>query len=385
MRAPSAFASSDTVLHDEPMPSKPLELPIVEVSGSPRELGRGQGEAFRAKVNDFVAMRLDAVRAYFAERGQGGWERLLEVGREGFSIYEQWDPEGFAEHCGLAEGAGIDAARLFTVANMTDLRDAVLLAAERGAPLKKNAVSEGCSSVLVPGGSTANGQPLVGQTWDLNPPDVDYVIGVHRRPTSGPETWAVTCTGCLTLVGMNAHGLAVGTTNIKTYGSKPGVGYLSILHRAVRAKDVDEAMALVKGAPHAGAHTYWLADAAQQVEWESSPNASFLRDTREGPIWRTNHCLSPLHRELEGEEPSESSRKRFETIGAQVGKGGLDLSGLKAVFADRSQGILSVNRYPEDGQGTATNAVFIASPSEKRAWACRGPADRGAWVELRFG
>nr|MCU0675031.1 hypothetical protein [Myxococcota bacterium] len=89
--------------------------------------------------------------------------------------------------------------------------------------------------------------------------------------------------------------------------------------------------------------------------------------------------------ELEGEEPSESSRKRFETIGAQVGKGGLDVAGLKAVFADRSQGILSVNRYPEDGQGTATNAVFIASPSEKRAWACRGPADRGAWVELRFG
>ncbi len=362
-----------------------LELPTVEVRGTPRELGLGQGEAFRAKIHDFVSMRLEAVRAYFAERGQGGWERLLEVGRQGFATYERWDPEGHAEHCGLAEGAGIDAARLFTVANMTDLRDAVLLAAERGAPMTRNAVSEGCSSVLAPGSITGSGLPLVGQTWDLNPPDVDYVIGVHRHPASGPETWAITCTGCLTLVGMNARGLAVGTTNIKTYGSKPGVGYLSILHRAVRADDAEQAKGLVEQAPHAGAHTYWLADANQQVEWESSPNGSFLRDTREGPVWRTNHCLAPTHRELEGEEPSESSRRRFETIGAQLGRGGLDVERLKELFADRSQGILSVNRYPEDGQGTATNAVFIASPAERRAWACRGPADRGTWVELRFG
>ena len=110
-----------------------------------------------------------------------------------------------------------------------------------------------------------------------------------------------------------------------------------------------------------------------------------MRDTSAGPLWRTNHCLAPTHRELEGEEPSESSRVRFETLGAQIAVGGFDVARLRGVFADRSQGILSVNRYPEDGQGTATNAVFIASPSERRAWACRGPADRGEWVELRFG
>lgn len=361
-----------------------LELTTVEVQGAPRDLGRGQGEAFREKIREFVGMRLEAVRGYFAERGQGGAERLLDVGRESFAIYEAWDPEGFEEHLGIAEGAGLDATELFTVANMTDMRDAVLLAAARGEPLRK-VVDEGCTSVLLPGTHTTNAKPLVGQTWDLNPPDVDYVIAIHRRPNEGPETWGVTCVGCLTLMGMNEHGLVVGTTNIKTFGSRPGVGYLCILHRSVRARDVEEASALVQGAPHAGAHTYWLADAQRQIEWEASPNGSFLREVQpERPLWRTNHCLAPTHRELEGEVPGESSRARFGSVERLVAAGGFDEARLRALFADRSEGILSVNRYAEDAQGTATNAVFIASPTERRAWACRGPADRGAWVELRF-
>ncbi|MBX3246552.1 MAG: hypothetical protein KF901_05155 [Myxococcales bacterium] len=361
-----------------------LELPTLEVHGAPRALGRGQGEAFREKIREFVGMRLEAVRAYFAERGQGGAERLMDVGRESFAIYRAWDPDGFEEHVGIAEGANLDATELFTVANMTDMRDAVLLSAPRGEPLRK-VVDEGCTSVLLPGSHTKSAQPLVGQTWDLNPPDVDFVIGVHRRPAEGPETWGVTCVGCLTLMGMNEHGLVVGTTNIKTFGSRPGVGYLCILHRAVRARDVEEATALVQGAPHAGAHTYWLADEVRQLEWEASPNGAFLREVApERPLWRTNHCLAPAHRALEGEVPGESSRKRFESVARLVDERGFDELRLRALFADRSEGVLSVNRYAEDGQGTATNAVFIASPSERRAWACRGPADRGAWVELRF-
>ncbi|MEA1619090.1 hypothetical protein SOQ14_09185 [Erythrobacter sp. T5W1-R] len=61
---------------------------------------------------------------------------------------------------------------------------------------------------------------MQGQTWDLNGPDVDYVIALHRLPDDGPETWTVTCAGCQTLMGMNAHGLAVGTTNLKTRGAR---------------------------------------------------------------------------------------------------------------------------------------------------------------------
>ena len=346
-------------------------------------MGRQQGEAWRERIRDFVAMRFEAVRGYVAERGRNDWEKIFEVGETSFGIFEGWDPEGYAEQVGIAEGAGLDPLRLFTAANMTDMRDAVLLSAESGAPLRR-LVDEGCSSVLVPAKSTEDGKPLAGQTWDLNPPDVDYVVAVHRKPERGLESWAVTCTGCLSLMGMNARGLAVGTTNIKTYGARPGVGYLSILHRALRSADVAEAREVVRHAPHAGAHTYWLADPTEQVEWEASPGAQVLRTTEDGPVYRTNHCISEVHRNVEGEVVGESSVARFARLGTLLSVPQTP-TGLRQLFADREDGVLSINRYAEDSQGTATNAVFIASPAEGKAWACRGPADRGEWVEMAFG
>jgi isopenicillin-N N-acyltransferase-like protein len=235
--------------------------------------------------------------------------------------------------------------------------------------------------VLVP---ASRGGPLAGQTWDLNPPDVDYIVAIRRRPMHGPSTWAVTCVGCPTLMGVNDRGLAVGTTNIKTYGSRPGAGYLTIIHRAIRESSAIAASAVVAGAPHAGAHTYWVADAREQHEWEASPNAQLRRDTGEGPLCRSNHCLFDLHRKIEGEAPTDSSRARLARMERWLDRPTVDVDGLKALFADRSDGVRSINRYPEDDEPAATNAVFIALLAEKAALACRGPADRGEWVRLDF-
>ena len=368
-----------------------MKLEQIEVQGTPREMGRAQGEEFRSRIRVFMEMRFDAVRGYLKERGyEGEWEHILEVGHGSFGLFEAWDPAGYAELVGIAEAADVDAEKLFTITNMTDMRDAVLLHAANGPKFQRSDErvhqDEGCSSLLVPANQTRSRQPLVGQTWDLNPGDVEYVVAIRRKPAEGPEAWAVTCTGCLTLMGLNEEGIAVGTTNLKTYGSGQGVGYLSILHRSLRCTTIEEAIESVDTAPHAGAHTYWIGAPGRQVDIEASPNGRFVRDTAsEGPVWRTNHCITPEHREVEGEEMGLSSQARFVRL-RQLLSASDDhtVDSLKAIFADRTRGVLSINRYAEDDQGAATNAVFIASPAERKAWACRGPADRGEWVELGF-
>ena len=60
------------------------------------------------------------------------------------------------------------------------------------------------------------------------------------------------------------------------------------------------------------------------------------------------------------------------------------LTGLISVFSDRSDDIYSINRYPEDEQGTNTNAVVISDPNSVTLHACRSSADRGQWTPLRF-
>ena len=366
-----------------------MKLECLEVSGTPREMGRAQGEEFRSRIRVFMEMRFDAVRGYLAEWGyEGEWEHILEVGHGSFGLFEAWDPAGHAELVGIAEAADVDAEQLFTITNMTDMRDAVLLHAPNGPKFQRSDErvyhDEGCSSVLVPASRTKLRQPIVGQTWDLNPDDVEYVVAIRRRPADGPQAWSVTCTGCLSLMGHNEKGLAIGTTNLKTYGSGPGVGYLSILHRSLRCRTIEEGIRNVETAPHAGAHTYWVGAPNRQVDIEASPNGSFVRDTSEGSVWRTNHCITPEHRAVEAEVMGLSTQARFVRLRQLLSNGEQDVDSIKDIFADRTRGVLSINRYAEDDQGAATNAVFIASPSERKAWACRGPADRGEWIELSF-
>ncbi len=372
---------------NDPTTTPRYDLERLLVSGSPRAMGRAQGEHWRDRIRAFLDVRFAAVSGYCTERGRAsGASGLLEVGAESMGIAEAWDAVGMAEHRGIAEGAGVDVTRLYTATNMTDLRDVLLLpdvSLLPDAPLPP-ADAEGCSAVLVPAARAADGHAIAGQTWDLNATDVDFVVAVHRRPDEGPESWSVSCVGCLTLMGFNARGLAVGTTNIKTRDARPGAGYLSVLHRLARCASVDEAEAVFATAPLAGAHTYWMADAERQVEWEASPSARVARDTAGGPICRTNHCISDAHAAMQGEPTSDSSAQRFEVLAAALSADQVSVDDVRALFGDRSRGVLSVNRYPEDAQGTATNACFVAVPALRRLHACRGPADRGVWHTLGF-
>ncbi len=360
-----------------PSNSELLKLRQVHVSGDPRALGRGQGEALRPVIVAFVEQRLQALRAYMEERKAGSVEAFLALGAECLRIAQAWDPAGTSEHLGIAEGAGVDATSLYAVANMTDVRDVLLLPP----PLE----DEGCTSFVLPKHLSADGLVVAGQTWDLNPDDLDYVVAIHRRPSEGPETWSVTCAGCLSLVGMNEHGLAVGTTNIKARATQPGVGYMSLLHRAIRERTRELAAESIRSAPRAAAHTYWIADAGGGLEIEATARHAVVRRADEVALARTNHCIAPEVLALQGEATTSSSLARLARATKVLSQGKHDLESLRALFADRTDGVDSINRYPEDAQGTTTNSCVLAWPERRLLWACRGPADRGEWVVLPFG
>ena len=108
------------------------------------------------------------------------------------------------------------------------------------------------------------------------------------------------------------------------------------------------------------------------------------RDLHDVPIVQTNHCQVPAHQTLEGEPASPSSRARVARLAALVAPGKQDVDSVRRAFADRADGVDSINRFAEDGQGTATNACLVAVPARRELHACRGSADRGAWVKLGF-
>ena len=361
-----------------------LTLPQLTFKGSVTQIGEAHGRELRAQIRDFVPMRFDATMQYLRALGHQDVAPLVDVGRRCLEVYARWHPEGHAEHCAIARGAGVDVAELFTAANMTDMRDVLALGELPGLGDGLPADAEGCTAVLIPPAFSKSGHAIAAQTWDLNPQDLAYVVAIHRIPEGAPATWSVTCTGCLSLVGMNDRGLAVGTTNIKTHGSRVGVGYMGVLHRMLACRDFAEAAQVCETAPRAAAHTYWLASPEQLAEWETTAWSAVRRDAVHAPLGRTNHCLWPQHTQKQGEPPSSSSTARLERVEAQLRAAAPhDVASLRQLFGDRQDGVDSINRFAEDGEGTSTNSVVVAIPALRTLWTCRGSADRGAWVELR--
>ncbi|MEK7412180.1 MAG: C45 family peptidase [Planctomycetota bacterium] len=350
-----------------------LVLPVIDVAGSPRAMGQAYGEAARDLIRGFMPDRLRAGRVFVRERRREG--DLLATGATCLGFVKTWDPAGWDEHQGVAAGAGVDPIELFTACNLTDVRD---VAAFRPAPA--SAESEGCTTVIIPADRSATGAIIAAQTWDLNPPDVNFVIALRRRPDHGPATVSITCAGCPNLVGINAEGLAFGTTNLKVHGVRPGVPYLPILQRISRCRTRSEAATILQSAPRAAAHSYWFADATGSEDWECTATSAVRRTG--GPLCRTNHCLMPDHAAREDEPATSSSRARLAFATKFLSRAQMTVADVRAFFSDRSQGNDSVNRYAEDGTGTATNACIITEPAARRLHACRGPADRGQWIEL---
>ena len=352
------------------------ELDQITVSGDARSMGRQQGEALRDRVQSLLGHRLNEMTNYLADRSVDRMHRIEEVGQTCLSRLRDWDPEGWDEHMGVAEGAEVDAARLLLVLNMTDTRDLVCWS-----PAVDD---EGCTALSIPPDRTRSSTVIMAQSWDLNRGDIEHVVAVHRLPDEGPETWSVTVAGGPTLIGMNEHGLWVGTTNLKTSDVQDGIGYMNLLHRAIRQPDRIRAAAVIESATRIAAHTYWLGDQGGAVQLECSASDVIRHDLATDPIVQTNHCLDAGHQAREPEAASVSSRHRFDRATALLAEGEFDLEAVRGVLSDRSEGALSISRHPEDGEPTTTNACLIGIPAERRLEACRGPADQGHWVRLPF-
>jgi hypothetical protein len=352
---------------------KLLELPCIEVTGSTDELGEALGAGLQDEIAAMIDRRMKAAESYFTLHGCGSVEEMVFAGGECLAVLWEWDPDGHVEHVATAAAAGVEPATLYAAANYSDMRDLVCMAEPGDA-------DEGCTSMAVPGCQSVDGQVIVGQTWDLHPLDVDSVWGVHRIPDEGPETWSVTVAGAPTLIGMNVHGIWTGTTNIKVAETSVGVGYMSLLHRAIRCRDREEAAGVIQHAPRAAAHTFLLADAGGAIELECTGSTTTRRDLSREPLVRTNHCAQPI----DAEPPSSSSVRRLDRATTLVSAQILDIESVRRLMRDREDGIDSICRYEQDGEPTATNACVIGEPASRRLEACRGPADRGEWVQLSF-
>jgi isopenicillin-N N-acyltransferase-like protein len=351
------------------------KLPIVELEGSAKEMGEVFGEVCRDEIHALYDIRIRAAIRFAKENGNTvSEEYILGVCRNCLPATETYDPEGYKEFTGIAHAAMLSPEQLYALQGLTDVRDVLRLG-----PLPDGM---GCSSFMVAGDRVASGQLLLGQTWDLHTDNMPFVRLVHRKPENAPETWSLTLVGCLTLVGINAEGIAVGNTNLETTDARMGVQYLTVLHRALRSRSLAEAVQVIGQAPRSAAHYYYVAGPdGVATGVECSATQAVCREFKSGTYVHCNHALDAKIASLEVHPPTLSSQHRQMRLAdlLRSHKGFISIEDVKRYLSDHEGGPdRCICRH--DFDGISTNAAIIMSPGTFEIHACRSQAHLGEWV-----
>ncbi len=342
-------------------------------------MGEAFGESCREPIRELYERRVENALAQALAYGgrKVGVKTLLEVAGQSLRPTEKYDEAGFAELLGIARAANLAPEQIGALNGLTDLRDVLAWWGDID-------TFGGCTSFVAQQDLTRDGRVICGQTWDLASDNMPYVVCVTRYPENAPPTWCLTTVGCLSLIGMNADGIAMGTTNIRTTDAKPGVCYLSIIHKALSSRSFNDAVDCVTSAQRAGGHFYYIADKHRRAAaLECSATKLRKWDVSRGYFVHTNHCLDEEIKALEGDTPAASScarQSRLEEIFGATKAGDFDLDLAKRGLSDRENAENAICRY--DFNGISTNGAVVMSPELPGIWACHGQPDKGTWVDL---
>ena len=354
-----------------------MPLEIIELAGSPEEMGRQHAdacpEAARAMIEARIALVLSTMADEGAEVDRG---RCLQVAADHLPVQERWAPDVHAEFTALAEGLDVTPAELLIGNGYTDYIDVLRAEVTEGA---------GCTCFIATGEATADGLTYVGQSWDMQAFAEPHMRVFRRRPGSGPEWVTLTTAGCLSLIGLNEAGIAIGNTNVSPIDARPGAIYLAMIHQALRSGEPAAARAAVTDAPRASGHYYYLADAegrAWGVETTAARHA-FL-DVPGGLLVHANHYhnadLGALSRIPAGENSLAREALLEGFLRPKVGSLTLEdmIAGVRL-----NEGSHPICRpRPDDPNTVSTCGAAIICPQRRTMWVAAGHPAENEFEEI---
>lgn len=345
-------------------------MQVVDLRGSPGDIGRGHGKELSTDIHRYLAERLRLA-------SDGSWtgrrrsrHEIVDVAASTVAAHARYAPDVHDEVEGMAEGAGVSVPELILLGGFTDMVDV----------LRLSTAEDDCTAVLVPPSHGDAG--YLAQTWDMHDTAGQYIVMLRIEPETGPAALVYTTAGCVGQMGMNEAGICVGINNLSAAHGQPGVTWPYVVRKALAQTDIESALACVTDVELAGAHNYLLMDGAGRgYNIEAMPGKVAV-DTLDGePLVHTNHCLHSSTRALEANRAStltRSSTNRFDQAVGMTQAGGLDVDTLWAVLSDES----AICRRSEPPDHIESCGGVIMRPSTREMWASAGiPADT---LPLRF-
>ncbi|MCM8535021.1 MAG: C45 family peptidase [Lentisphaeraceae bacterium] len=351
----------------------PIEkLPVYEFRGSISEIGHQYGETCREQIKELCEIRIGAALEHAQERGRSFTKKqALELISQNTPIIKNFDLEIYEETAAIAESANVSFEELILMQGLTDYRDYLSWG--------KIADGFGCTSIITPRQNSKNGKLLLAQNWDLGTSNMPYVCFVIRHPKDKPSSYNLTVTGGLSLIGLNSHGVAIGTNNIKSTDSRLGVHYLNLIHKAMHLNSCDKVVNMIQSAQRSGAHYFLIGDKnGNSAGIECTALKSAIRTSENGIVTHCNHILDKELAKLEAENMGDSTCARQKRVDELIQNKKLCVDSIKDILSDHENDEFSICRH-SDMNGISTNASIIIEPEDGKIHACRSHPHLGEW------
>lgn len=280
-------------------------LPVVVVSGSPREMGRRYGQAvsdlIHRGMNDYLYKRVIQDQGY-------SMEYLLECAR---AMLPHIAPEYVEEMKGVAEGAGVTFDQVLA---MHAHADVVHYGHDWGKQEREPGQAAGCSNFAAWGPLTVDGALIHGRNldWTIGSGVQESAVVYVGIPQRGHPFALVTYAGMIGAVtGMSARGITFGEMTSQTGDETLAGEPLFIVCRRILqySDDIESAMQIVRDYPGTTGWNFIIASGpehtARACEVDAGDKVIMLPDDpgendpplskgHPNALYRTNHPTSPL-------------------------------------------------------------------------------------------
>jgi predicted choloylglycine hydrolase len=222
-------------------------------------------------------------------------------------------PEILDEIAGIADGFGIDPRVLFDYLHCSSAADLAAIAEHR---------PDGCTAIAA---TARGGHALVAKNRDYRAEHIPIQrVMLHADPAwNGRRLLVIGSLGSPGNFssGMNSDGLAIADTASRTSDMGPGLHrYFLLTWLLVKCRDVDQALAAIRGMTHTGSGLLLLGDASGAVAAvELGHRRVGFEHRSSGRVARSNHfvtpAMAPANLDVAGSAASRvNSERRFAAL-----------------------------------------------------------------------
>jgi isopenicillin-N N-acyltransferase-like protein len=272
------------------MTSTHPSIPVLELSGTPGQIGAAHGEAQRGRIREYAGRFLGWLLSSAAAlrlTEEELWARWAPQ----VSVNQREAPELVEEMRGIARGSGVPFERIFLLNSLLDLNSFRYL------ELAVNFA--GCTTFAVTA-EAGTGRTLVGQTYDMPAFHQDYLTLVRLKPAEGPRQLIFTFAGIVGAAGLNESGLALNINYLSPLDVGLGRLHSVVVRQVLACTQLADALTPPVLPPRAGGAHFLIADRDGNVVSIETTARRFAVAYPDGAaIGHTNHYLAAELRQLE--------------------------------------------------------------------------------------